>query len=173
MNATSHGTPNMSMISDLEKVQHLHWDEGGLVIVTPQDQDRFGVKIRRAIEILQLAGRVDEFENQFNLLLGTLGRWLKCQDNIARAFLTHRDGALAFVVVRSESQCDDAFEDELSDLDYAIANDPDLNLIRLHAMALPPASDAAIGSFLDPGFIIEYRNRGERGGPSGTGQQEP
>lgn len=137
-------------------VVHLRWDEGGLVTVHPEDESRFVVKIHRAIEILQQAGREEEFRDQFELLLQILAGWLKQRSDIARAFLTHRDGVLAFVVVRTSREYDDAFEDELSDLDFKIANDPDLKLIKMDAIALPPASEAAIGSFLDPEFSMEY-----------------
>ena len=95
-------------------VHQLRWNDEGVVIVTPEDNDRFGVKLHRAIEVLQQADHADEFKRQFHLLLCVLARWLKDRPDIDRAFLTHRDGVLAFVVVRGSCEYDDDFEDALS-----------------------------------------------------------
>lgn len=155
-------------------VVRLRWDmKDGLVVVTPQDEERFCIKVHRAIEILQKADRAEEFTRQFSLLLRLLAEWLKDRADIERAYLTHRDGALAFVVIRKSCQYDDDFEDVLSDLDYGIANDADLNLIKMDAIALPCVSDTAVSSFLDPGFTLEYVGHGERSGSHSAGQQEP
>lgn len=143
-------------------VQHLQWNEEGLVLVTAADEDRFAIKVRRAVEILQQAGRREEFRDQFKLLLGVLAGWLKDRSDIERAFLTQRDGAFSFVVMRSVCEYDDDFEDELSTIDFHIANDTDLNLIKMDAIALPPVSDAAVRSFLDPDFVMEYATHGNR-----------
>ena len=152
-------------------VVQLRWDmKDGLVVVTPQDEDRFCIKVGRAIEILQQAGHAEEFKRQFNLLLRVLAEWLKDRDDIKRAYLTHRDGALAFVVIRESPQYDDDFEDALSDLDYEIANDADLDLIKIDAIALPCVSDTAVSSFLDPGFMLEYAGHGKGSGSHSAGQ---
>ncbi|HUT10219.1 MAG TPA: hypothetical protein VMY42_06965 [Thermoguttaceae bacterium] len=138
------------------KVVQLHWNMDGLVTVTPEDEDRFSIKVSRVIEILQQAKRPDDFKQQFNLLLRILAGWLAGQPGVGEAFVTLRDGALAFVVVRNSCKYDEQFEDALSELDFDCANDPDLNLIRMDAIALPPASASALSSFLDPEFKIEY-----------------
>lgn len=139
----------------------LRWDmRDNLVTVSPEDENRFCIKVRRAIEILQQADRKEEFREQFNLLLRVLARWLNDQHDIDKAFLTQRDGALAFVLVRKSSAYDEDFEDALSDLDFNVANDPDLNLIRMDAIALPNVSESAVGSFLDPNFRLEYVGHG-------------
>jgi hypothetical protein len=150
----------------------LRWDmKEGLLIVTPEDQDRFVIKVRRAIELLKLAGRADEFQKQFGLLLRLLAQWLReRKKRVEKAFLTYRDGALSFVVVRSEAQYDDDFEDAVSDLDFGIARDADLDLIKMDAIALPPTSDTALQSFLDPGFTLEYVGCGNGDGPHSAGQ---
>ncbi len=139
----------------------LRWDmKDNLVTVTPEDESRFCIKVRRAIEILQQANRENDFRDQFTLLLRELAQWLNTQHNVTRAFLSQRDGVLAFVVVRDSLEYDDDLEDTVSDLDFKIATDPDLNLIRMDAIALPTVSDKAIGSFLDPNFSFEYIGHG-------------
>ena len=151
----------MAIVSTPSIVQ-LDWSmEGGNVVITPRDQDRFIIKVQRAIEILQQANNVGNFQRQFNLLLRILGEWLRIRDDIAHAYITLRDGALAFVVVRSSCEYDDDFEDNLSNLDYQIANDPDLDLIKMDAIALPLASEDAIYSFIDQDFVLEYAHHGE------------
>ena len=130
--------------------------KGGNVIVTPRDQDRFVIKVQRAIELLQQASQAEKFQRQFNLLLRVLAEWLRGRTDIERAYLTHRDGALAFVVVRKSVQYDDDFEDQISAVDFLIANDPDLDLIKMDAIGLPMASESAVSSFLDPGFVLQF-----------------
>ena len=155
-------------------IVRLHWAmEGGEVLVTPEDEDRFCIKVQRAIDILQMAHQAEAFTRQFNLLLRMLALWLQDRSAVRQAFLTQRDGALAFVVIREAVEYDDEFEDELSDLDYEIANDADLNLIKMDAMALPSVSDAAATSFLDPAFALQYVGHGDRSGPHSAGEQEP
>jgi hypothetical protein len=156
-------------------VVRLDWatDEDGTIVVTPRgDQGRFAMKVRRAIEILQLVGvQFERFSDQFALLLRILAEWLKNhQDEILAAYLTGRDGALVFVIVRKRCEFDDKFEDVVSDLDFRIANDSDLELIRMDAIALPCASQEAVASFIDPRFVLEYSGDGIRSGSSGPGQ---
>ena len=135
----------------------LDWEnEDGNVTVTPADQDRFAIKMRRAIQILQVADKVDQFEQQFNLLLSELGRWLSERNDIERSHVTLRDGAFAFVVIRSDAAYDEEFEDDLSALDFRLANDVDLELVSLFTIGLPIASEASISSFLDPTFTLTY-----------------
>ena len=149
----------------------LRWDmKDGLVVVTPEDQDRFVIKLRRAIEMLQQGDHADKFSHQFSLLLRLLAEWLTDRSDIERAFLTYRDGSLSFVVVRSLCKYDDDFEDALSDLDFDIASDADLNLIKMDAIALPPASETALRSFLDPEFTFEYVAHGHGIGSHSAGQ---
>jgi hypothetical protein len=156
------------MATAASDVIQLHWDmKDGLLTVTPEDEDRFSIKVGRAIELLQQANRAEDFRRQFTLLLRELARWLKDRSDVERAFLTLRDGALVFVVVREFCEYDDAFEDALSELDYSVANDADLDLIKMDAIGLPPASDRALSSFLDPAFTLEY---GHRSRPHSTGQ---
>jgi hypothetical protein len=145
-------------------VLQLDWAmKNGVITVTPRDQDRFIIKVDRAIEILQQAAQAEKFKLQFNLLLRVLGEWINSRSDIDRAYITQHDGALAFIVVKTSREYDDDCEDNLSDLDYKIANDPDLNLIKMDAIALPLVSESAACSFIDPDFVLEYAHHGNRG----------
>jgi len=124
------------------------------VVVTPEDQDRFVIRLNRAIEILQQAHHAEEFKKQFDLLVRLLAEWVNHTSGVKQAFLAPREGALAFVVVRDACEYNDDFEDNLSELDYRLANDEDLSRIRMHAIALPPVSEDALSSFLAPDFVF-------------------
>jgi hypothetical protein len=148
---------SVGAISAQPSALQLDWAmKDGMVTVTPKDQDRFSIKVGKAIEILRQADSAEQFTRQFNLLVRTLAGWIKGRNDVARAYLTHHNGALAFVVVRDSREYDDGFEDALSDLDFEIANDADLNLIKMDAIGLPLAPIEAVSSFLDQDFTLEY-----------------
>ena len=133
--------------------------------VTPRNQQRFDIQKNRAIEILQRAKEPDRFQQQFNLLLNRLAEWLvDRQTKISQAIVTLQDGTLVFVVVRKAAKYDEQFEDELAEMDFAIANDPDLDLIELKTLALPNVSGEALRSFLDERLILSYHH-GKRSRP--------
>ena len=141
----------------VENSLQLNWsDQDGMVTITPRDENRFAIKIRRAVELLQIGDKIDEFKQQFQLLHSILIHWGVERQDVSAAYLTMRDGSLAFVVIRNVTQYDEDFEDSLSDLDIAIANDADLDLIRLHTLSLPLVSEEAVASFLDPAFTFHY-----------------
>ena len=127
------------------------------VEVTPRDQQRFELQKDRVIDLLQLA---NHGEKQLLLLLQLLGRWIdRNSAKIANAYLTLRDNTLLFLIISNAPACDDEFEDELSDLDLALANDPDLRLIRLNTLVLPPASPEALDSFFHDEFTLVFRGK--------------
>jgi hypothetical protein len=141
----------------------LHWhNERGQIVVTPKDNDRFMVSIRRAVEVLQKSSAFEQFNVQFRLLLKLLATWLEKRKDVKSAHLTLRDGALSFVVVRMSARYDAQFEDELSDLDIEIANDSDLDLINLNVLSLPTVSEEALSGFIDSRLDLEYCADGTR-----------
>ncbi len=148
-----------TMTEAASQALHLKWDEKDrTIVVVPEDQDRYVVKVGRVIELLGLASRADRFQQQLTLLQRELAGWLQNTDGIKQAFLTLRDGALLFVVIRNQPVYDESFENSLSDLDFRIANDPDLELIEMNVIALPPLSRSSLDSFLDPVFILELEH---------------
>ncbi len=136
---------------------HLKWAEKDrIIVVEPEDQDRYVLKVSRAVELLGLVSRADKFQRQLIVLQRELAKWLQSANGVDSAFLTLREGALSFVVIRANVQYDDHFEDSLSDLDFTIANDVDLDLVKIDTIALPPASRESLNSFLDSEFLLEY-----------------
>jgi hypothetical protein len=153
-------------------VQQLEWSEqDGTIVVVPQNQTRFKLKLNRAVEILQQAHNEAKFAIQFELLLTLLARWIKGRVDIRDAFVTIRDSALLFIVVRAECEYDEQFEDELSRLDIEIANDVDLDLIGMDVLALPPVSADALESFLNKDFTARYARAAERRTEFSRGRQ--
>ena len=132
--------------------------EAEIIEVNPRDQQRFQIQKDRAISLLQLATNADA---QLALLRRKLGEWMRTHSSsIKTAFLTLRDHRFSFVVISRTPLCNDELEDAVSDVDLQIANDPDLDAVKMNAIVLPPASIEAIGSFLDNRFLLEYRVRG-------------
>lgn len=140
-------------------VLQLSWvDTDGVVTLTPEDEDRFSMKVKRVIAACQSAAREDAFRSQLDFLLNRLGRWLKDRPQVADAFLTLRDAQLLFLVVRERVEYDAEFEDALSALDVEISRDVDLELIRMNTMALPRVSLQAVDSFADVQFCLRWRH---------------
>lgn len=139
----------------------LNWaDEDGIITVTPEDESRFNIKLRRAIEMLQVADKVDQFQQQFKLLLEVIAKWASGRSDIERAIVTLLNDHILFAVVRKTVEYDEDFEDALSALDLAIAQDVDMDLIRMHSIALPHSSEVAIRSFLHPNVALEFVHGG-------------
>jgi len=156
-----------------EFVQLLVWREkDGMLTITPQDEERFSIRLNRAIEVLRRASSAEPVNDQVRLLLRMLAEWLRNRLDIESAYITVRDGTLCLLLVRSEVLYSEEFENAVAELDIAIASDVDLDLIRLNVIALPRASDEAIASFLDPEFSIKYVH-GDSAGPDSVGQQRP
>jgi hypothetical protein len=138
-------------------VVQLEWREkDGSIVVTPRDGDRWVIRLNRAIEILGQSGKRERFEHQTKLLQKLLAEWINGHTGISSAYLTVRDGAFAFIIVRDTCEYDDEFEDELSALDLRIAEDPDLDLVELNTLALPNISAEALSSFLHPEFKVTF-----------------
>lgn len=129
--------------------------EEELIRVIPRNQKRFHIHKDRVIRILQLA---DEADKQLELLIERLGEWTaEHSEKVLTAYLTLRDGRLAFLAISRDAACDDELEDAISDLDLEIANDPDLSAIEMNTLVLPPASPEALISFFDDRFLLVYR----------------
>lgn len=142
--------------------------EGDVVRVVPRNQKRFEIQKDRAIEILHRGRDVDRFNSQFALLLDRLAQWISDRkDKIAQAIVTLHDGVLAFVVVRRQAKYDEQFQDDLAEFDFNLANDADLDLMKLQTLALPNVTGDALVSFLDERLVLSYH--GDRTGPHPAG----
>ena len=137
----------------------LDWySEEDTVSVTPRDQLRFDIHKDKAIKALQLANEAEQFQLQLRLLLQELAQWMRTYSSkVDTGYLTLRDARLSFLAISKEPECDDDLEDAISRLDFEIANNPDLELLQLNALILPPASPESLGSFFDDRFLLVYR----------------
>ena len=142
----------------IRNVVELDWyADNDTVTVTPRDQKRFDIQKDLAIEVLQAEGQAGLFGKQLGLLLERLAFWISNNlSSIGDAFLTVQDGSFSFVVIQKVPECDDDLQDSLASLNFAIANDPDLDLIELDTIALPPVSEHALTSFIDRKFAMKY-----------------
>lgn len=130
---------------------------GGKVDVDAEDSVRFDIQRRKVIQLMRLMECADQFEAQFSLLLAVFAEWIgEHEEKIKEAYVTMQGEILAFVVVQNSTECDEQFEDELTDLEFSIANDPDLNLISLNTMPLPPVTEDALRSFIDESLLLSY-----------------
>ena len=121
----------------------------GTVVVTPQSQDRYCMRIDEAIELLQLKHQRDRATAQFEFLFRRLSDWIQQRgDRLKETFLTFRDGQWLFLMVSGSQQYDEQFEDEVTDLDIELAGDPELNLIDTAVLSLPSAGLQSLDSFL-------------------------
>ena len=124
--------------------------------VETEGEDRFTIRVAKAVEYLRVASRQGQFEQQGNLLLDQLDRWVSAEARVERAYITLRDEALLFPAVMDRMERDPKVEDRLSDLDLRLHHDQDLDLVQLNAMAVPAVSPAVLSDFLDPNFSLTY-----------------
>jgi hypothetical protein len=130
---------------------------GGRVTVTPEDENRFVLRVGEAIAACQQVKADEQARDRFNFLLNRLGKWvLDHAAEVREAYVTTRDGSLCFLVVHSTPAYEEAFQDALAELDIELANDRD---IRFHVdvMSLPPASKEAMRSFLSSELTLHFK----------------
>ena len=131
------------------RIVELKFGDESHVVVTPEDQDRFALSVEDAIEACRAQEKRQQFQRQHDILIRQLSDWLhKHEENVDRAYVTTRDNGLLFLVVTRSIQMNPQLQDDLTELDLAIANDPCLDLIRLSVLAIPNASDSNVESFL-------------------------
>lgn len=127
------------------------------VVVLTEKEERFAITVDEAIAACRASTNIREFKRQFNQLLQKLGHWIgNHQKKIRFAFLTVRDQGLLFLVVRKETKYDREFEDELTELDVAVAHDTSFDLIHLSVLALPNVEREACTAFLNPALALEH-----------------
>ena len=146
--------------SELSNFVAIDWyDENDEIVVTPRNQLRFTIQKDRAIEALRVVKDAERFTLQFQLLLEKLGRWVKERtSDIQRAIITLQDNSLMFVVVQAENQYHEQLQDDLAELDFSIAQDTDLDLMRLRTVMLPPVDNDGLESFVDPRMVLQIQH---------------
>lgn len=148
------------------KIQTVELDwfaEADNVRVTPRNQKRFEIQKDWAIKILQVAEEhKSTFRIQLELLLDVLAKWVHgASGEVDIAYLTWHDTSFLFIAVCTSPEFNEDFEDSLSELDFEIANDADLSMIRLHAISLPHVSVESLSSFIDEHFALSYHGHRE------------
>jgi hypothetical protein len=139
------------------------------VVVTPEDQDRFLLPVKVAVEGCRLVIEVRKLQEQFKLLLDRLAKWTKeHSDDIRRVHIGFRDSRWLFLVDRKTVRFNRQLEDELTALDIEIAQDNRFNLINLQVLSLPQPSPEAVESLLNPGFTLTLQDA-ERRSPHKAG----
>jgi hypothetical protein len=136
----------------------LKWSEGNrTVLFEPEDESRFTMKVKEVIQSCNIHQQSDEFESQFNDLKNILGNWIHGRkDKITKAFLTIRDTRVLFIVITKNVEYDSRLEDELTNLDLAIAHTPLFSAISLSVQSLPQCDSDIYEAFLSPPVILEY-----------------
>jgi hypothetical protein len=136
--------------------------DGGQLFCETEDQDRFVVGIDEAIVACRLHVERDRYRNQFNLLVKRLAGWFtQHREKAHEAYLTIRDDSLLFLVVRKAVAFDEEFTDQLTELEYQITDDPGLNLISMHVLALPRCDRYGLESFIDSRLPIKFVDAAE------------
>jgi hypothetical protein len=120
------------------------------VQIETEDEDRFLVTVGEAIRACKAFDKFADFHRQIRRVVAILSVWIENhKSQIAEAYLAVRDVGLLFLIVQNAKAFDQELEDSLTDLDVAIAQDAELNLIKLSVLALPRASEESIHSFLN------------------------
>lgn len=154
---------SVTLPDEIKSVELDWYAEDDVIHVTPRNAKRFAIQKDRAIEVLQRAKEGERFDRQFALLLDRLATWIKTHEpRVAKALVTLHDDRLAFVVVRNDARYEEDLQDALADLDFEVANDADLNLVKLKTLALPNVGGQALRSFLDERLVLEYHGGGTR-----------
>jgi hypothetical protein len=121
--------------------------ETPLLVITEAD-DRFSLPLDLALRGFKPFGALRAYLDQLGMVLGRLRRWTEdYRDKLARAYLVPGESGLLFLVVRKATLYDEALESLLSDLDIAIAQDPDLGMIELNVRTTAPVSEDDLRSY--------------------------
>jgi hypothetical protein len=138
----------MQKVTEDKTIIRLCHGDTSQVWVETEDEDRFLMTVEAAAHACKVYGKIAEVGKQLRALLRKLQEWIKSHDDVREAYITPRDSSLLFLIVRKTKKFDAEFEDALSDLDVAIANDEAFDLIRLSVLALPDTSEESVRSFL-------------------------
>lgn len=133
------------------------WNAGAAPVFTaPPRHDRPRLE-EVAARACRASKKMDEFEWQFEKLLSLLETWLReHSERINEAHLTVRERDLLFVVVRTDARFDAELTDALTELDILIADDPELVLIDLEVLSVPPLSAESLRAVLSFGTVLHH-----------------
>ena len=119
------------------------------VTVLPENGDLFSLTKQMIARSGQIAYKIDAFESQLAALRLELEAWALHRAKVVdEAFLVLKGEHFLFLVVLKGTAYDGAFEDDLTELDIRVAQNPDYDLINLSVLALPAFAEDVIRSFL-------------------------
>src|SRR5688572_8763935 len=103
------------------KAIQLQWD-GGNVVITPEDEDRFVRESRWAVTACQSALAAERFIDQFKgEFLPRLREWCQQRDQLVRAcFVPFPTSHLTVFVITRATRYDFSLSDDLADLDMEL-----------------------------------------------------
>lgn len=157
-------TTDTNNIRQHQTLVELHWEnvDGRVKVILP-GSDIMVLQMDAAVQACRAFHKQVIFGDQLKMLLQGLAEWIHTRvDMLSDAYLTVRDAGLLFVVVRKNRPYDSDFEDNLTDLDVEVANNPDYNLIKMDVLALPNSSDESIKSFVsNTSFTFKFKIHGE------------
>jgi len=136
----------------------LRWDDKtSRIVVTAKDETRYVLGVKEILYACRSRANETDFRQQLELLQDVLGRWVREHgDKIRNAYITLREGSILFLVVQKGKQHDGDFEDELSHLDIAVAQDGQMELLNVSMLILPNCSDAARAGFVDRNLFLAF-----------------
>ena len=155
----NHDMPKTTLKSNSNRIMHLDAvrNPDGSVTVTPENQDRFVIRVSEAIQGCKVAHEGKLAQQRFDFLLQRLGAWIIGREDVATAWITQHDAGFAFFVVRNGVEHDIEFEDALGDLDVELANDPDIGF-PLEVISLPSADETSLRSFISDSFTMRFKS---------------
>ena len=119
------------------------------VTIHSQDGDLFALTKQMIARAGRIAAGIEAFDNQLTALRAELEGWAAQRaDLIDQVFLALKGDQFLFLVVLKGKAYNGIFEDDLTELDMSIAQNPDYDLIPLSVLALPACAEDVIRSFL-------------------------
>lgn len=150
-------------------IELIHSDHDSVVMVTPEDEDRFLLNMESAILGCALADQWNRSKEQYRQLLHRLHEWTtEHVASVRQAYVAMRDSGPLFLVVQKGRRFNSGLQDELTRLDLEIASEVDFDLIRMSTLLLPESDDEAVRSFL-PQKALAYQHA-DRGSPHREGE---
>lgn len=134
-------------------------DENSLeqAMVRLQNGDRFFVAIADAARACRALDHLAEFSEQFKRLFEVLKSWVAAnRQSVKSAYLSFRERDILLLVMQKGEAFDSNLADSLTELDLAIANNQEFNLLAMNVLSIPAVSDASTKAFLASGKVFRY-----------------
>lgn len=128
--------------------------DGGMATVEPHDQDRFCMAINSLVSAAQARTQVEEFKRQLSHLVPRVGEWAAREPDIADSLFVPRGGRVLFVAFHRGTEFNVTLAERLAELEFEIAQDPSLGLIKFDTFAMSAYDDPT--SILGDGFTFKY-----------------